>query len=581
MNERLPYEQRLADKLNEVPLPDADSSWNRMKTLLDRDLPPGPGGGGDDGRMPGGRWWAFGVVIGVILITSWLGYYQGWLGNDHNRSVANSNNKQTNQQPGDSGNAERAGTGGASGATSIASPSDSNQSNTNDKNLLDPNTQSDNPAAGSTAAGNSSSVQNPKDGANAGSPSGKATNPDELVAGDKSNTSEANASNTNSKSKNKLKSDNPDNNHLAAGAGVVISGKGKSGRVSGNSNPSANQRYSNAGTKSKSNNSGNNLKRTSNAGNNLTANNRNNQSRNKSTRHTVPGVQSIQESDDAFDNGELAGSADNSLLASHMSNKKKIRARAENISNPVEDESSEDSTEKPNDAIGVVLGVSLYQNFAISSNLSFNYNSAGNKGILMDYLPSVYGQYHFNNKMYIQAELQFNMPQATPNLLLSHGYKESMISGVNYHVDEYIYLRKLYYFNIPVNFYYSPAKNFYLGAGLQFSSLNSGLAMVNQYYSPMVAGSGSPYNKSEVVKFKKDSLASLLSKSEFRFMLDVNYNYRWLTAGLRLNQALKDYVNLSFYGNTPSQDKNESLQLYLRFNVWDGRKRGKSATPTK
>ena len=86
MNEKLPYEHRLADKLDQLPVPDADASWDKMRTKLDRELPPG-GGGVDDGRMPDGRWWGFGVTIGVLLVVSWIAYHQGWFGNSINNST--------------------------------------------------------------------------------------------------------------------------------------------------------------------------------------------------------------------------------------------------------------------------------------------------------------------------------------------------------------------------------------------------------------------------------------------------------------------------------------------------------------
>ena len=44
MNQKLPYEQLIADKLQHLPLPDVDESWQEMKKLLDRELPPGGAG---------------------------------------------------------------------------------------------------------------------------------------------------------------------------------------------------------------------------------------------------------------------------------------------------------------------------------------------------------------------------------------------------------------------------------------------------------------------------------------------------------------------------------------------------------
>ena len=523
MNEKLPYEHRLADKLDQLPVPDADASWDKMRTKLDRELPPG-GGGVDDGRMPDGRWWGFGVTIGVLLVVSWIAYHQGWFGNSINNSTVAVAPQNEHQKADSVSNFDRAGTGAHQPITPKENTSpNANQQQQNDKNLLEANQNN------------------------------KAETGDQN-AGVKSGEAESNASSGNPASA----AGKPNANHSAVANPNNVKGKSPGAKNAGGKKP--NNNLANAG------NTRADYLAASNKG-------KGNKPSNKNSRYVKPGVQSAPMTDEDDVLNGLAYEEISGLLASHQTGRKKIRARAASIATMPEDQPQQTPKEKSHDDVGFVFGLAFYQNFAISSNLSFGYNSDAKKNIMLDYLPSVYGQYHINPKMYVQAEVQFNMPQATPKLLMYSGYREQMVSGINYGVQRQIYLRKLYYFNIPLSFYYSPAKNFWLGGGFQFSSLNSGLVQVEDHYAPM-GSTGDPYSKSIVSKIKKDSLTDKLAKSEFRLMLDVNYNWRWLTAGLRLNQALKDYINLGYYD---AQDKNESLQLYLRFNLWDGRQRLKHA----
>jgi hypothetical protein len=57
-------------------------------------------------------------------------------------------------------------------------------------------------------------------------------------------------------------------------------------------------------------------------------------------------------------------------------------------------------------------------------------------------------------------------------------------------------------------------------------------------------------------------------------MLDANYYWKQFTVGLRYNQALSDYVSFRLNNISPLfQDKNKSLQFYLRYNLWEDYKR--------
>lgn len=211
-------------------------------------------------------------------------------------------------------------------------------------------------------------------------------------------------------------------------------------------------------------------------------------------------------------------------------------------------------------------GLAPYQNINIAAQQSYHYNSSAGRNIITDYIPSPYLQLHVTNRIYLLSEFQFNAPQATPSILLSQKAAAVPINSMGY--TENIYLRKLYYFNMPVSFYYSPIKNFYLGSGLQFSSFNSGLADIEQ------RSANNTLLHSETVKLKDDSLSTLINGSEWRYLFDANYYYNRFMFGLRYNQALTPFSNFRVNNAiAPTHTRNQAFQLYIRYNlVVSGRK---------
>ena len=201
------------------------------------------------------------------------------------------------------------------------------------------------------------------------------------------------------------------------------------------------------------------------------------------------------------------------------------------------------------------------------------YNINAKPNTITDFLPVPQMQYHINNKVYLQTELQLANPQfIQPVLLFQDRTLYPSTNTIHYNST---YARKLYYFNIPVGIHYSPFPHFYLGTGLQFSSLLSGVALREE--TSMVVGSASgTLISQEYSKFKNDTIADMIDNSEFRLMLDANYYWKQFTVGLRYNQALSNYVNFRLNSVSPLfTDKNKSLQFYLRYNLWEDYNRKK------
>jgi hypothetical protein len=107
---------------------------------------------------------------------------------------------------------------------------------------------------------------------------------------------------------------------------------------------------------------------------------------------------------------------------------------------------------------------------------------------------------------------------------------------------------------------------------LQFSSLLSGVAT---YQSNRYDGSSLQNSYSKVEGFKDDSVASKLSSSEWRYQFDANYYLKRFTFGARYNQALSQFVNIQPSAGLPyTQGRNQSFFIYLRYNIWEERKKG-------
>jgi hypothetical protein len=271
-------------------------------------------------------------------------------------------------------------------------------------------------------------------------------------------------------------------------------------------------------------------------------------------------------------------------------------------------------------------GISLNYNLPVSKQEMSRYNVKGTNNRLLDYIPSVYLRYHFKKQWYIQAEFQHSMPQFTPQNVLFNKLQNITTDSWE---ENAITLQKLYYNNIPLTVHYSPFRNFYIGSGLQFSSLRSSVmldevvlwengpnGLTKKVLSRNVAvkggngkskgnngnnGNGNSNNNGNgngggnnngnnngnpvpvtTQPTASDTAAQSLRSSDWRFLLDANYYWRRFTFGARFNKGLNSYIRQNS-GNSVNNinDRNESFQFYLRYNLWESRKKKSAALRNK
>jgi hypothetical protein len=233
---------------------------------------------------------------------------------------------------------------------------------------------------------------------------------------------------------------------------------------------------------------------------------------------------------------------------------------------------------------GFAAGLSLNLPVALGQQQKLDLDREGKKNQWQDYVPSVYAQWHLNKKFYLQAEWQPVVAQYTPGFTLYNRIDEL---NPDEKMQKVVKLNKLFYTSLPVSVHYNtPVKNLTVGVGMQYSKTGKIILQDQEYYH--LIGVGGVFDVTElknevVVKDPKevrkqntgdvvDSVASSFRREDWRILADVGYKIKGFNIGVRYTQGLNNYINTNFT-DLPVKDRNESLQLYLRFNLFDSRKK--------
>ena len=529
MNNLQPYEKHLADKLQQVPVPDKDEGWREMRKLLDNDLPEGGAGWGGNRK-----WWWMGITVAIIITGLWINQEFGE--NEKTQSspmLANTN------------------------ANSISENTPETRTNKNAKEKNETK-QKQSGSVNEQPAAISSTQQSANNSAS--------VTPGEKGKNDKSEIRETSSGVNQPEMKLSPDKMNPSSN---------------SGRQKSNLHSASNLVVL---TPVKQGSTGGNIATTGNSGStvdqSIAVDLQNDGPRkgpeektliSSSIRPTGIDEESFQNPAEIYTGFSLS----NDPLKAEPGKTDKAFAKEMRMKSIKEDnrkmssKSMKGISREKDHELTFAAGLSLPQSFAIGSQQSPAYGVNAKSGKVSDYLPVPFFQYHVNNRLFLQTELQFQSPQFTDRLLISQS--QHPVAPTNGLLERNIFVEKLYYFHIPFNVYFSPARNFYLGSGLQFSSLLSGVATYqdNRYTNGTLENSSS-----RVQGFKDDSVAAKLAPSEWRYQLEANYYFSRFTFGARYNQALRQFVNLQPSPTLPfTQGRNQSFLFYLRYNIWEERKK--------
>ena len=135
-----------------------------------------------------------------------------------------------------------------------------------------------------------------------------------------------------------------------------------------------------------------------------------------------------------------------------------------------------------------------------------------------------------------------------------------------------MYIEKLFYLNVPLIVHYSPAKNLYLGAGLEFARLTNGVGLFDTKAVSRISGAYDSAVGSKLISLKTDPVYKEIKSNDWRFLLELDYRWKNLDLGIRYNQAFSHFIDVTISGSQVTKGINNSIQVYIRYELWKSRK---------
>jgi hypothetical protein len=227
----------------------------------------------------------------------------------------------------------------------------------------------------------------------------------------------------------------------------------------------------------------------------------------------------------------------------------------------------ENNGKKRRTTLALAAGIGINQFFPIYGQFYSGINPEGQKSNLADYTPIPMLRIYFSKKIYLEVESEFNAPQFVKNdLTVTKGTTNTISSSVIFTARDSAKIQKLFYFDAPLSIHYSLFRNFYLGAGVQFSKLNNGAGFVFNRNDSSINGHYTYiYTSESIGNLNSSATYNEMKKNEWRFLIDINYQWKDLSLGIRFNQSISNFIS------SPAQEKNRAAVFYLRYTLWENR----------
>ena len=150
-------------------------------------------------------------------------------------------------------------------------------------------------------------------------------------------------------------------------------------------------------------------------------------------------------------------------------------------------------------------GLGLQQLIPIDGQKANPYNAFGRKGSLADYIPSVYFRVH-RKRAFLQAEFKYGAPQYTKDIAYNTKVLnfDSATRITNSSVN---HVNKTYYHQLPISLHYSILPNFSIGAGVVWNRFQSAVVTQENHAVNGITGTDSVLS-TKVINVKSDSAFS-------------------------------------------------------------------------
>ncbi|MBC7946965.1 MAG: hypothetical protein H7Y42_03730 [Chitinophagaceae bacterium] len=213
-------------------------------------------------------------------------------------------------------------------------------------------------------------------------------------------------------------------------------------------------------------------------------------------------------------------------------------------------------------------GIGVHQLLPIAGQKLTPYNSAGRKGSLADYVPSVYFRMYKGDAWFIHSEFRYGAPQYNREFV----YGEEIVSDTfgTVTTTTSTKLKKTFYHQLPLTFNYFIMKDWSIGTGLVWNKFNSAISERDVNQRNNSSQTDSIISKGVILKSSESD--SNFAKSYFQAVVETQFRWKRFAVGARYSFGLQPYLKFTLPGGQLREERNQSLQLFLRYELWRSRK---------
>lgn len=224
---------------------------------------------------------------------------------------------------------------------------------------------------------------------------------------------------------------------------------------------------------------------------------------------------------------------------------------------------------KPKVATGLAwsAGVGIQQQIPVGGQIIKGYNSNGKQSFLADYIPSVYVRVENPGKWFGQAEFSYGAPQPVNEFAFNR--KSILSNNFSTITTTSMRLKKIYYHEIPLSFNYYIKAGWSVGVGGLYSILNR--AVIEKETNTKNSLNQQVGLSTQVVPVNGYT-DSFLYRSQWHWLLQTDYQWNRFSFGARFTQNLQPYIRFTLPNGEINDRKNWSLEFFIRFRLWQSSK---------
>jgi len=209
-------------------------------------------------------------------------------------------------------------------------------------------------------------------------------------------------------------------------------------------------------------------------------------------------------------------------------------------------------------------GIAVHQLLPIDGQKLTPYNSQGRKGSFADYIPALFVRMYKSDKWFLQSEFRYGAPQYTREI--TYQQKGVLDTSGTTNTITSAKLKKTFYHQLPVSFNYFVLPNWSVGGGFVWNKFKGAVSEQDVVQRTVLTGVDTVITKGVILNSTKAD--SNFAKSYFQALVETQYQWKRFSLGARYSFGLQPYLKFTLPGGAQQNERNRSLQLFLRYEIW-------------